>query len=112
MLAYYLSAGQKRNKKYLVQVHTWTRYFLCRNGIQDTKDGGLNRFVLFLFSYGICVMSCSNLILYLNYRTLGYSWHAVGWYILSSVELYLAFGALLTMFIVVFAQGPSRSPFS
>lgn len=72
----------------------------------------MNRFVLFLFSYGMCVISCSNLILYLNYRTLGYSWTAVLLYILNSVELYIAGGALILMFIVVYGLGPSRFPFS
>lgn len=72
----------------------------------------MNRFVLFLFSYGMCIMAGSNLILYLNYRTLGYSWTAVCLYILHSVELYIAGGALVVMFIVVYGLGPSRSPFS
>ncbi|AWE06441.1 hypothetical protein DCE79_03155 [Lysinibacillus sp. 2017] len=72
----------------------------------------MTRFVLFLFCYGICVMSISNIILYLNYRTLGYSWHAVLLYIFNSAELYMFFGAIIGMFIVVYALSPSRSPFS
>lgn len=77
-----------------------------------TKDGALTRFVLFLVCYGLCVMSISNMILYLNYRTLGYSWHVVLLYIVNSVELYLALAALIGLFIVVYGLGPSRSPFS
>lgn len=77
-----------------------------------TKDGALTRFVLFLICYGLCVMSLSNIILYLNYRTLGYSWHAVLSYIVNGVELYLALAALIGMFSLVYVQGPSRSPFS
>lgn len=57
-------------------------------------------------------MSISNIILYLNYRTLGYSWRAVMLYILNSAEFYLAIATLGIMFIVVFALTPSRSPFS
>ncbi|MER1984517.1 MAG: hypothetical protein ABS948_01365 [Solibacillus sp.] len=66
----------------------------------------MNRFVLFLFSYGMCVVSCSHLILYLNYRTLGYSWTAVFYYILHAAELYIALGALVMMFIVVYGLSP------
>lgn len=72
----------------------------------------VTRFVLFLFCYGLCVMSVSNMILYLNYRTLGYSWHAVLLYIVNGAELYLALAALIGMFSVVYGLGPSRSPFS
>lgn len=72
----------------------------------------MTRFVIFLFCYGICAMSISNIILYLNYRTLGYTWHAVLLYILNSAEIYLALGAIIGMFIVVYAPSPSRSPFS
>lgn len=81
--------------------------------VQLYKGGyDLTRFVLFLFFYGICVMSISNIIMYLNYRTLGYAWRAVILYILNSVEIYLLCGALCGMFIVVYALSPSRSPFS
>lgn len=72
----------------------------------------MTRFVLFLFFYGLCVMSISNIILYLNYRTLGYSWRAVLLYILHGAELYLLLLAVIGMFIVVYGLIPSRSPSS
>lgn len=70
------------------------------------------RFMLFLFSYGICVISISNLLLYLNFRTLGYSWRAVLLYILKAPELYLMMISLVVLFIVIFDLFPSRFPFS
>ncbi|RQW75482.1 hypothetical protein EBB45_06435 [Lysinibacillus composti] len=70
------------------------------------------RFMVFLISYGICVVSISNLILYLNYRTLGYSWRAVANYMLGTTELYLAIVSLGILFILIFDLIPSRSPFS
>lgn len=72
----------------------------------------MTRFVLFLFFYGLCVMSVSNMILYLNYRTLGYTWHAVLLYIVHGVELYLLLFAIIGMISVVYGLSPSRSPFS
>lgn len=69
------------------------------------------RFILFLFNYGICVMSFGNLLLYLNYRTLGYSWPAVWAFILGTYELYLGIGSLIVLFILIFDLIPSRSPF-
>ena len=70
------------------------------------------RFMVFLFSYGICVMSVGNLLLYLNYRTLGYSWQAVWSFIKTTHELYLAIGSIVVLFILIFDLIPSRSPFS
>ncbi|RND00618.1 hypothetical protein EC501_04020 [Lysinibacillus halotolerans] len=70
------------------------------------------RFMLFLFSYGICVMSVGNLLLYLNYRTLGYSWSAVWSFIVGTHELYIAIVSLIILFILIFDLIPSRFPFS
>lgn len=72
----------------------------------------MTRFVLFLFFYGLSVMSISNMILYLNYRTLGYSWHAVLMYIVNGAELYMLLVAIGGMISVVYGLSPSRSPFS
>ncbi len=70
------------------------------------------RYMLFLMSYGLCVMSITQCILYLNYRTLGYSWSAVFNYLLHTTEFYLAIGSLIVLFSVVYDLGPSRSPSS
>lgn len=77
--------------------------------VEDGVD--MLRFMIFLFCYGICVISVGNLLLYLNYRALGYSWSAVGSFILSTAELYLAIGSFIVLFIVVFDLIPLRSPF-
>lgn len=71
----------------------------------------MTRFFLFLISYGVCVISVSNVLLYLNYRTLGYSWEAVISFILSSHELYIAIGSFFILFIVIFDLIPWRFPF-
>ncbi len=70
------------------------------------------RYVVFLISYGLCVMAITNCILYLNYRTLGYSWQAVLSYIINRPEIYLAGICLAIMFIVVYDLIPSRFPSS
>lgn len=70
------------------------------------------RYVLLLVSYGLCVMSVTQCILYLNYRTLGYSWSAVFNFLLHTAEFYLAIGSLIVLFSVVYGLGPSRSPSS
>ena len=72
----------------------------------------MTRFFLFLFSYGLCVMNISHLILYLNYRTLGYSWRVVFMFLLQTVEFYVALGAFIILIIVVFDLNPLRSPSS
>lgn len=71
----------------------------------------LFRFMMFLFSYGICVISVTNLLLYLNYRTLGYSWSAVLFFIVRSHEFYLMIISLVIIFLLIFGLFPSRFPF-
>lgn len=70
------------------------------------------RYVIFLISYGLCVIAITNCILYLNYRTLGYSWRAVLSYLINRPEIYVAGICLASMFIVVYDLIPSRSPSS
>ena len=44
------------------------------------------RILLFLISYGIAVISCSHLVLFLNFLSLGYSLNSVLMYMLQSKE--------------------------
>lgn len=112
MHAYYLKNIQKHNWIELNKKQRVLSWYTLFFRIVVQRMVSIARFVIFLFCYGICVMSLSNIILYLNYRTLGYSWHAVMLYILNSVEMYLALGTLGIMFIVVYGLNPSRSPSS
>lgn len=70
------------------------------------------RYILFLVSYGFTVIAFSNCILYLNYRTLGYSWVAVLTFIVQTAEFYIGVCSLIVLFIVVYDLAPLRSPFS
>lgn len=64
---------------------------------------------MFLLSYGLLILSISNLILYLNYRTLGYSWSVVFKFLLHTTEFYLAVGACIILCSVVIDFGFDRS---
>lgn len=70
------------------------------------------RFFLFLMSYGLLVISAAQIIIYLNYRTLGYDWDAVLYYIVRTPDFAILIGSGLLMVLIVFSQGPLRSPFS
>ena len=68
----------------------------------------MTRFVVFLLSYGIFVVAITQCILYLNYRTLGYSWYAVIRFLFQTTELYIALGSILIMISVIYNLGLSR----
>lgn len=70
------------------------------------------RYMLLLISYGFTVLAFSNCILYLNYRTLGYSWAAVFSFIVKTAEFYIGIGSLIVLLIVVYDLAPLRSPSS
>ncbi|GLC87745.1 hypothetical protein [Lysinibacillus piscis] len=59
------------------------------------------RFFLFLISYGFMILSLGNLVLYLNYRTLGYSWIAVLRFMTQTTEFYIAVGACIVLCAIV-----------
>ena len=86
--------------------------FLCRNEYNLIRGTDMFRYMLLLLSYGFTVLAFSNCILYLNYRTLGYSWTAVLSFILQSVEFYVGVVSLIVLFIAVYDLIPSRSPSS
>lgn len=70
------------------------------------------RYMIFLISYGFTVLSFSNCILYLNYRTLGYSWPAVASFIIQTTEFYIGIVSFIVLLIVVYDLNPLRPPFS
>ena len=70
------------------------------------------RYMIFLISYGFTVLSFSNCILYLNYRTLGYSWSAVISFIVQTTEFYIGIVSFIVLLIVVYDLTPLRPPFS
>ncbi|KOY82418.1 hypothetical protein ADM90_03485 [Lysinibacillus macroides] len=67
------------------------------------------RLFIFLVSYGLMILSLGNLILYLNYRTLGYSWKVVFKFIFQTTEFYMAIGACIILCAVVLDIGFDRS---
>ncbi|OMC81734.1 hypothetical protein BK130_13795 [Viridibacillus sp. FSL H8-0123] len=70
------------------------------------------RLLFFLTFYGLIVISSTHMILYLNYRALGYTWTAVFMFILHTVDFKIFIGSSIGLVIVYFSQGPSRLPFS
>lgn len=64
---------------------------------------------MFLLSYGLLILSIGNMILYLNYRTLGYSWAVVFKFLLHTTEFYMALGACIILCSVVIDFGFDRS---
>ncbi|SIT68835.1 hypothetical protein [Edaphobacillus lindanitolerans] len=70
----------------------------------------MNRFFLFLFSYGLCVITMSHLVLYLNYRALGYSWEVVFRHIFSTIDFKVMLASLAVLLLTVSGRGPLRLP--
>lgn len=70
------------------------------------------RLFLLLTSYGFTVLAFSNCILYLNFRSLGYSWGAVFRFIIQTTEFYIGVVSLIVLLIVVCDLVPLRSPSS
>lgn len=59
------------------------------------------RLFLFLMSYGLIILSVGNLILYLNYRTLGYPWIVVFKFMMHTTEFYIALGSAIVLGAIV-----------
>ena len=70
------------------------------------------RLTIFLITYFITAFALTNCILYLNYRTLGYTWLAVTKFIMQTGEFYIATIGLIILFIIVYDLIPLRSPSS
>ncbi len=70
------------------------------------------RFCLFLISYGLVVMSTTQLMIYLNYRSIGYEWRVVFYYMVRTVDFFIWLISLFILVTSVFYRGPLRFPFS
>ncbi|SER63304.1 hypothetical protein SAMN05518872_101423 [Psychrobacillus sp. OK032] len=68
------------------------------------------RILLFLISYGIAVISCSHLVLFLNFLSLGYSLSSVLVYMLQTKEFIMLCASFVALTIIVFFRGPLRLP--
>ncbi|KMY29238.1 hypothetical protein ACZ11_19200 [Lysinibacillus xylanilyticus] len=67
------------------------------------------RLFLFLMSYGLLILSVGNLILYLNYRTLGYTWLVVFKFMAQTSAFYLAIGSAVVLCAVVLDLGYDKT---
>lgn len=72
----------------------------------------MTRLFLFLISYGLIVVTVSNMIFYFNYRSLGYEWRQIFYFILHTADFTLFVLATLTLILTVYVRVPSRLPSS
>ncbi len=72
----------------------------------------MTRLFLFLISYGLIVVTVSNMIFYFNYRALGYEWQQIFYYILHTADFMLFVLAVLVLILTVYVRVPSRLPSS
>lgn len=83
--------------------------------IQSTKSKGrcaITRILLFLISYGILVISTTHIILFLNYRTIGYEWKQVFHFIIRTPDFAMCILSAITLILTVVVRAPSHPPFS
>lgn len=72
----------------------------------------MTRLFLFLLSYGLIVTTCTTMITYLNYTSMGFDMQTVGLFILQSADFALFIGAIILLLLTVYVRVPSRLPFS
>lgn len=72
----------------------------------------ITRFFIFLLSYGILVVSISHIVFYFNYRSLGYEWNQIFYFIIRTADFTMFVISAVTLFLTVSYRGPSRAPFS
>lgn len=72
----------------------------------------MTRLFFFLLSYGLIVTTCTTMITYLNYASMGYDMRTVGLFIIQSADFAMFVGAVILLLITVYARVPSRLPFS
>lgn len=71
----------------------------------------MTRLFLFLISYGLVVISTTQIIFYLNYRSLGYEWRQVFFFIVRTGDFALLVVSVIILTFTVAYRAPSRSPF-
>jgi hypothetical protein len=72
----------------------------------------MTRIFLFLISYGLIVVTVSNMIFYFNYRSLGYSWHQIFNFIIHTADFALFVVSTIMIILTVYVRVPSRFPSS
>ena len=72
----------------------------------------MTRIFLFLISYGLIVVTVSQMIFYFNYRSLGYEWHQIFYFILRTADFALFVIAAIMIILTVYVRVPSRLPSS
>jgi hypothetical protein len=72
----------------------------------------MTRLFIFLISYGLIVITATQMIFYLNYRSLGYEWSEIVDYIVGSADFALFSIAVIILILSVSVRAPSRLPFS
>lgn len=72
----------------------------------------MTRLFFFLLSYGLIVTTCTTMVTYLNYTSMGFNIRTVGLFILHSADFALFVGAVLLLLLTVYVRVPSRLPFS
>lgn len=70
------------------------------------------RVFFFLLSYGLIVTTCTTMITYLNYTSMGFDMKTVGLFILYSPDFTLFAGAVIVLLLTVSVRVPLRLPFS
>ncbi len=71
----------------------------------------MTKWILFGISYIFIVMSLLQILLYMNYFSLGYRWQTVWRFIIQTPDFALFVGSFIVLTFIVFYPGPSRSPF-
>jgi hypothetical protein len=72
----------------------------------------MTRLLLFLISYGLIVITVSNMVFYFNYKSLGYEWDQIFYFILHTVDFALFVISAITIILTVYVRVPSRLPTS
>ncbi len=72
----------------------------------------MTRLLLFLISYGLIVITTSNMIFYFNYRSIGYEWNQIFYFIVHTADFTLFVLAATTLILTVYVRVPSRLPSS
>ncbi|GKV57896.1 hypothetical protein NCCP2222_38430 [Sporosarcina sp. NCCP-2222] len=70
----------------------------------------MTRIFFFLISYGLIVITVTNMIFYLNYVTLGHGWKQVMLFIISTTDFLIFIVATIILILTVYVRAPSPPP--
>jgi len=65
----------------------------------------MTRIFLFLISFGLIIISLSNIILYMNLVTIGYNFIDYVKFIISKSEFYILIISLITLILTLWIKG-------